>query len=75
MRRTRSVSGMLLLVALLAGCNTAQGVRKDVQRGGEVAGEAIQKGGEAVEKAMHKAGEVVGEGLKKGGEAVQKVTE
>ena len=69
----------MALVALLAGillaaCNTAQGVKKDVQRGGEIAGDAIQKGGEAVEKAMHKAGEVVGDGMKKGGEAVQKVT-
>jgi len=65
----------LLLAFALPACNTAQGVKQDVQRGGEVAGEALQKGGEAVEKAMHKAGEVVGEGLKKGGEAVQKVTE
>ena len=66
--------GMLAAVFCVAACNTAQGVKKDVQRGGEVAGEAIQKSGEVVEKAVHKAGEVVGEGMKKGGEAVQKVT-
>ena len=71
---TRSVLFSLLLALLLSGCNTAQGVKKDVQRGGEVAGEAIQKSGEVVEKAVHKAGEVVSEGMKKGGEAVQKVT-
>ena len=72
-----SVSAALVVSLLLAACstNTAQGVKKDVQRGGEIAGEALQKSGEAVEKAMHKAGEVVGEGIKKGGEAVQKVTE
>ncbi len=74
MKRCGNVLGVLVIAALIGGCNTAQGVKKDVQRGGEVAGEAIQKGGEAVEKAMQKAGEVVGEGMKKGGEAVQKVT-
>ncbi|MBI2306540.1 MAG: entericidin EcnAB [Rhodocyclales bacterium] len=75
MKSMRFALAGLVAGLVLAGCNTAQGVKKDVQRGGEVAGEAIQKGGEAVEKAMHKAGEVVGEGMKKGGEAVQKVTE
>jgi predicted small secreted protein len=75
MRASKLTVLSLFSVFALSACNTAQGVRKDVQRGGEVAGEALQKGGEAVEKAMHKAGEVVGDGLKKGGEAVQKVTE
>ena len=64
---------LVLLVALSAACNTAQGVKKDVAIGAEKTGEAIQKGGEAVGGALNKTGEVVGETLKKGGEAVQKV--
>jgi predicted small secreted protein len=68
----RSIS-ILLLAVLFAGCNTAQGVKKDVAIGAEKTGEAIQKGGEAVGSALNKTGEVVGETLKKGGEAVQKV--
>ena len=68
----RSIS-MLLLALIFAGCNTAQGVKKDVVIGAEKTGEALQKGGEAVGSALNKTGEVVGETLKKGGEAVQKV--
>jgi len=64
----------ILLVALMAlgfaGCNTAQGVKKDVGHGVEVTGEALQKGGEAVGNALNKTGEVVGDALHKGGEAV-----
>ncbi|MCK6390357.1 MAG: entericidin EcnAB [Azonexus sp.] len=64
---------LLLLSVLLAACNTAAGVKKDVAIGAEKTGEAIQKGGEAVGEALNKTGEVVGGTLKKGGEAVQKV--
>ena len=62
-------------LCLLAACNTAQGVKKDVAVGVEKTGEALQKGGQAVEGAMNKTGEVVGGAIKKGGEAVQKVVE
>ena len=64
---------IFLLLAALAACNTAQGVKKDVAIGAEKTGEALQKSGEAVGNALNKTGEVVGETLKKGGEAVQKV--
>ncbi len=63
------------VICLLAACNTAQGVKKDVSIGAEKTGEALQKGGQAVEGAMNKTGEVVGGAIKKGGEAVQKVVE
>jgi predicted small secreted protein len=66
---------LVSLIALLAACNTAQGVKKDVAIGAEKTGEALQKGGEAVGEALNKTGEVVGGALKKGGEAVQKVVE
>ena len=49
---------------LLAACNTAEGVKKDVAIGAEKTGEVIKKGGE-----------VVGEAMKKGGEAVQKAVD
>ena len=65
----------LLLSVLLAACNTAQGVKKDVAIGAEKTGEALHKGGEAVGNALNKTGEVVGGAIKKGGEAVQKVVE
>ena len=64
-----------LMVLGVAACNTAQGVKKDVERGAEVTGEALQKSGEAVGNALNKTGEVVGGALKKSGEAVQKVVE
>ncbi len=70
----RSIS-CLLLVLFFAGCNTAQGVKKDVTIGAEKTGEALHKGGEAVGEALQKTGEVVGGAIKKGGEAVQKVVE
>ncbi len=70
----RSIS-CLLLALLFAGCNTAQGVKKDVAIGAGKTGEALQKGGEVVGEALNKTGEVVGGALKKGGEAVQKVVE
>ena len=69
----------LLIIVLMAwgfaGCNTAQGVKKDVERGAEVTGEALHKGGEAVGQALNKTGEAVGGALKKSGEAVQKVVD
>jgi predicted small secreted protein len=70
----RAIS-VLLLAIFIVGCNTAQGVKKDVAIGAEKTGEALQRSGEAVESALQKSGEVVGETLKKGGEAVQKVVE
>ncbi len=66
---------ILLASCWLAGCNTAQGVKKDVAIGAEKTGEALKKGGEAVEGALQKSGEVVGGAIKKGGEAVQKVVD
>lgn len=66
---------VVLLAALSAACNTAQGVKKDVAIGAEKTGEALQKGGDAVGEALNKTGEVVGGAIKKGGEAVQKVVE
>jgi predicted small secreted protein len=66
---------IVLLTFLFAGCNTAQGVKKDVAHGAEVTGEALQKGGEAVGNALNKTGDAVGGALKKSGEAVQKVVE
>jgi predicted small secreted protein len=66
---------VVLTALVFAGCNTAQGVKKDAQRGAEVTGEALHKGGEAVGGALNKAGEAVGGALKKSGEAVQKVVE
>ncbi|MBP5986572.1 MAG: entericidin EcnAB [Azonexus sp.] len=69
-------NGLLLAFALvLAACNTAQGVKKDVAVGAEKTGEALKKGGEAVEGALQKGGEAVGGVIKKGGEAVQKVVD
>ena len=59
-----------LMALMLSACNTAQGVKKDVERGAEVTGEALQKGGEAVGSALNKTGEVVGGALQKSGEAV-----
>jgi predicted small secreted protein len=55
---------LILAACLLAACNTAQGVKKDVAIGAEKTGEAIKKGGEAV-----------GDAMKKGGEAVQRAVE
>jgi len=66
---------LLLLGMFLAGCNTAQGIKKDVAIGAEKTGEALHKGGEAVGSALNKTGEVVGDALKKSGEAVQKVVD
>ncbi|MCG2576742.1 entericidin EcnAB [Dechloromonas sp. XY25] len=66
---------VVLLAALSAACNTAQGVKKDVAIGAEKAGEALHKGGEAVGEALNKTGEAVGGAIKKGGDAVQKVVE
>lgn len=66
---------VVLMFFGLLGCNTAQGVKKDVERGAEVTGEALQKGGEAVGNALNKTGEAVGGALKKSGEAVQKVVD
>lgn len=69
-------SALLVLVSLaFAGCNTAQGVKKDVAIGVEKTGEALHKGGEAVGGALNKTGEVVGDALKKSGDAVQKVVD
>ena len=69
----------LLIIVLMAmgfaGCNTAQGVKKDVERGAEVTGEALHKGGEVVGNALNKTGEAVGGALKKSGDAVQKVVD
>jgi predicted small secreted protein len=66
---------LALISIVFAGCNTAQGVKKDVARGAEVTGEALQTGGKAVGEALEKTGEVVGGALQKSGEAVQKVVE
>ncbi|AXS81524.1 entericidin EcnAB [Dechloromonas sp. HYN0024] len=66
---------VVLAVLVLAACNTAQGVKKDVAIGAEKTGEALQKGGEVVGGALQKGGEAVGGALKKGGEAVQKAVE
>ena len=67
---------IVVLMALgFAGCNTAQGVKKDVERGAEVTGEALHKSGEAVGNALNKTGEAVGGALKKSGDAVQKVVD
>lgn len=66
---------LIMLAVFVAGCNTAQGVKKDVAIGAEKTGEALQKGGEVVGEALNKTGEVVGGAIKKGGEAVQKVVE
>ena len=68
-------SALLLFSLIFAGCNTAQGVKKDVAIGAEKTGEALHKGGEAVGDALNKTGEVVGGALKKSGEAVQKVVD
>lgn len=65
----------VLFSLIVAGCNTAQGVKKDVAIGAEKTGEALHKGGEAVGDALNKTGEVVGGALKKSGEAVQKVVD
>ncbi len=65
----------ILLALGFAGCNTAQGVKKDVAIGAEKTGEALHKGGEAVGHALEKTGEAVGGALKKGGDAVQKAVE
>ncbi|WP_415033188.1 entericidin EcnAB [Azonexus sp.] len=54
----------LALLICLTACNTAAGVKKDVQIGAEKTGEVIKKGGE-----------VVGDAMKRGGEAVQKAVE
>lgn len=64
---------IVVFAVALAGCNTAQGVKKDVAIGAEKTDEALQKGGDAVGSALNKAGEAVGETMKKGGQAVQKV--
>ncbi len=66
---------LALMALAFAGCNTAQGVKKDVKIGAEATGEALHRGGEAVGSALNKTGEVVGGALKKSGEAVQKVVE
>ena len=68
-------SATILLALAIAGCNTAQGVKKDVAIGAEKTGEALHKSGEAVGNALNKTGEAVGGALKKSGEAVQKVVE
>ncbi|HXE38330.1 MAG TPA: entericidin EcnAB [Azonexus sp.] len=65
----------VLFSLVVAGCNTAQGVKKDVAIGVEKTGEALHKGGEAVGDALNKTGEAVGGALKKSGEAVQKVVD
>ena len=70
----RSVA-LALFALVMAGCNTAQGVRKDVAIGAEKTGEALQKGGEAVGSALNKTGEAVGGALRKSGDAVQKVVD
>ena len=64
-----------LLGMSFAGCNTAQGVKKDVAIGAEKTGEALQKSGEAVAGALNKTGEAVGGAFRKSGEAVQKKVE
>jgi predicted small secreted protein len=64
-----------LLAMSFAGCNTAQGVKKDVAIGAEKTGEALQKSGEAVAGALNKTGEAVGGAFRKSGEAVQKKVE
>ncbi len=64
-----------LLAVVFAGCNTAQGVKKDVAIGVDKTGEALQKSGEAVGNALNKTGDAVGGALKKSGEAVQKKVE
>jgi predicted small secreted protein len=66
---------IVALALAFAGCNTVEGVKKDVAIGAEKTGEALHKGGEAVGSALNKTGEVVGGALKKSGEAVQKVVE
>ncbi|WP_265948395.1 entericidin EcnAB [Dechloromonas sp. A34] len=66
---------LVLFPLVFVGCNTAQGVKKDVAIGAEKTGEALHKGGEAVGGALNKTGEVVGGALKKSGEAVQKVVD
>jgi predicted small secreted protein len=66
---------LIVVACLLAACNTAQGVKKDVAIGAEKTGEAIQRGGEAVGNALNKTGEAVGGALKKGGDAVQRAVE
>ena len=75
MARLMRLISALLLAIFFAGCNTAQGVKKDVAIGAEKTGEALHKSGEAVGNALNKTGEVVGETLVKGGEAVQKAVE
>lgn len=52
---------MLALASMLvlSACNTAEGVKKDVQIGVEATGNAIKKGGEAVGGAMKKGGDAV----------------
>ena len=72
MRRALAV---ILLALAIGGCNTAQGIKKDVAIGAEKTGEALHKGGEAVGNALNKTGEVVGGALKKGGDSVQKAAE
>jgi predicted small secreted protein len=66
---------IVFLAVAFAGCNTAQGVKKDVAIGAEKTGEALHKSGEAVGNALNKTGEAVGGALRKSGEAVQKVVE
>ncbi|MGB4913144.1 MAG: entericidin EcnAB [Candidatus Dechloromonas phosphoritropha] len=71
--RRSLVTGLLAVV--LAACNTAQGLKKDVAIGAEKTGEALQKSGEAVGNALNKTGDAVGGAFKKSGEAVQKKVE
>jgi len=71
----RRALAIVLLAPAFAGCNTAQGIQKDVAIGAEKTGEALHKGGEAVGNALNKTGEAVGGALKKGGDAVQKAAE
>ncbi len=39
----KSLISLILLVAALSGCNTVQGIGKDVEQGGEVIQRAVKK--------------------------------
>lgn len=39
----KSLVGLLLLAAVVSGCNTVQGIGKDVEQGGEAIQRAVKK--------------------------------
>jgi predicted small secreted protein len=50
---------VLIAIPVLAACNTAAGVKKDVEVAGEKTGAAIKKAGRATGEALERAGGAV----------------